>query len=202
MSHPSELWTWENCSDKIRSLPGTNGYPDGDILSILGFELDTKIGEIRDTLSGRPPKVDPRTYRNIAHTIFYVLSSYSTAKDIAPAGKHISSKQFRGTKFTDRNYTGETMSLIRHFEKNPERLVEAARKLGGNQSDFPTGDIAVELYALPRVPITVVMSLADEEFETEAWLYFDETVESYFDSEQTYFLTHLVVSRLIEASSQ
>jgi hypothetical protein len=201
MSHPDELWTWEKCSDKIRSLPSRNGYPVGDVLSILGFELNLNTGEIKDTLSGKPPKLDPRTYRNAAHTIFYLLSAYSEAQDIQPTGKHISSRQFRGTRFTDRSYSGETMSLIRHFEKDPERLVGAARKLGGNEVNFPTGDIAVELYALPRVPITVVMKLADEEFETEAWLYFDETLESFFDSEQTYFLSHLMVSRLIEAST-
>jgi hypothetical protein len=60
------------------------------------------------------------------------------------------------------------------------------------------GDVVVEIYVLPRVPLILVLSLADEEFPAKAWIYFDETIESYFDSEQIYFLTHLTVTRLIE----
>ena len=48
--------------------------------------------------------------------------------------------------------------------------------------------------------MTLVLSLADEEFPAEAWIYFDETIEFYFDSEQTYFLTHLAIKRLIETA--
>jgi hypothetical protein len=45
------------------------------------------------------------------------------------------------------------------------------------------------------------MSLADEEFPAEARIFFDETLENYLDSEQTYFMTHLMVKRLIEIIS-
>ncbi|MCJ7731845.1 DUF3786 domain-containing protein [Candidatus Bathyarchaeota archaeon] len=201
MSHPAELWTWDNCSDKIRSLPGRNGLPEIGVLKILGYELDAGTGAIQDSLSGKPPQMDPRTYRNVSNTLFYILSAYSTANNTPASGKHISSKQFRGTKFTERSYTGEIMSLVRHFESNTDRLIDAAKILGGGAVNFPTGDVAIELHVLPMVPVTVVMKNADEEFSTEAWIYFDESIESYFDAEQTYFLAHLTVSRLIEAAN-
>ena len=198
MSHPAELWTWEKCVDKMRLLPGRNGFPEANRLSFLGYELDTVTGRIIDTLSGKEITRGNRTYRSITHTIFYVLSAYSEADEVAPTGNKVSSRQFRGNQFTRRGYPGEAYNLVKNFDLNPEKLVEAAKVLGGDVVDFPVGDVAVELYLLPRVPMTIVLGLADE-FPAESWIYFDETIESFFDSEQTYFLTHLAVSRLIQA---
>lgn len=200
MSHPSELWTWEQCSEKIKMLPGRNGYRDEPVISFLGFNLDTETGKIVDSLSGDLVEPGSKAYKSTSHTIFYVLSAYSEADDALPTGKPISSKQFRGNHFVCRGYTGETFTIVNNFASDPDRLVKAAEALGGEQVDFPVGDIAVELPVLPRVPITIVMGLADEEFPAEAWIYFDETIESYLDSEQTYFLVHLMVKRLTEVS--
>ena len=199
MSHPAKLWTWEKCADKMRLLPGKNGFPESSVLSFLGFELDTETGSIIDTFTGDEITRGNRTYRSITHTIFYVLSAYSDADEVEPTGNKVSSRQFRGNQFTRRGYSGETYNLVKNFGSNPEKLVDAAKVLGGNVTDFPVGDLAVELSLLPRVQMTIVFSLADEEFPAEARIYFDETIESYFDSEQTYFLTHLVISRIIHA---
>jgi hypothetical protein len=199
MPHPSEIWTWENCSNKIRKLSGKNGFPEGDQLSFLGFELDLKTGQLKDQLSGKTLTTGTRTYQSVTSTAFYLLSAYSEATDTQPTGNHISSKQFRGNKFTQRGYTGETTRLISYFASTPENLIKAAVTLGGKEVDFPTGDVAVEFPVLPRVPVIVVFGLPDEEFPAEAWIYFDETIESYFDSEQTYFLTRLMVRRILDA---
>jgi len=198
MSHPDELWTWENCKDKIKTLPGKNGVSDNPVISFLGFNLDTKTGKILDTFSGEAVESNAKSYRSITHTIFYVLSAYSEAQDKLPTGKPITSKQFRGNHFVCRGYTGETITLVNHFASNPDKLVQAVEVFEGEKTDFQFGDLAVKVDVLPRVPITIVMSLADEEFPAEARIYFDETLENYLDSEQTYFLIHLMVKRLIE----
>jgi hypothetical protein len=198
MSHPSELWTWENCIDKMRLLSGRNGFPESRIISFLGYEFDTLTGRISDTLSNKDISRGDRSYRSISHTIFYVLSAYSDADENVPTGKKVSSRQFRGNQFTRRGYEGEAQNIVKHFGSNPEKLVKSAQVLGGRLVDFPVGDVVVEIYVLPRVPLILVLSLVDEEFPAKAWIYFDETIESYFDSEQIYFLTHLTVTRLIE----
>lgn len=202
MSHPSELWTWEKCKYKIKTLPGRNGFPDKPEINFLGFSLDTETGKIVDTLSAKVVEPGTRSYRSVTHTIFYVLSAYSDAQDTMPTGKTISSKQFRGNHFVCRGYTGETIALARQFASEPEKLVQAVWGLGGEKTDFQFGDLAVKLNVLPRVPITIVMSLADEEFPAEAKIYFDETIENYLDSEQTYFMTHLMVKRIVELSEK
>ena len=200
MSHPSELWTWEKCQSKVKSLRGRNGYPDEPVLKLLGYNLDTDSGIIVDSLSGEPVNPRSNAYQSVTHTLFYVLSAYSEAADTEPTGKPIASKQMRGNHFVCRGYTGETVIIVNYFSSIPEALVNTAEVMGGEQVDFPIGDIAVSIPALPKVPITIALNLADEEFPAEARIYFDETIETYLDSEQTYFLTHLAINRLIETS--
>ncbi|MCW4011432.1 MAG: DUF3786 domain-containing protein [Candidatus Bathyarchaeota archaeon] len=202
MSHPAELWTWENCKEKIKTLSGRNGYPDNAIIPFLGYILDTRTGTITDTFSGEAVESGSKSYHSVTHTICYVLSAYSEAQDKLPTGKPITSKQLRGNHFVCRGYTGETITLVKHFASNPDKLVQAVEVLGGEKTDFQFGDIAVKVNVLPRVPITIVMSLADEEFPAEARIYFDATLENYLDSEQTYFMTHLMVKRLVELSEK
>jgi hypothetical protein len=202
MSHPSELWTWEKSGNKIQSLPGKNGYTDDKNITILGFNIDTETGKITDNFNAENVEPSKESYRSVTHTLFYVLSAYSEAEEKHPTGKPISSKQLRGNHFVCRGYTGETVTLVREFASDPDRLVQAAVGLGGAKTDFTFGDLAVRINVLPHVPITIVMSLADEEFPAEARIYFDETLETYLDSEQTYFLTHLLVRRLVELASK
>jgi hypothetical protein len=198
--HPSELWTWEGCKEKIKSLPGKNGLPNNKIISLLGYELNTETGKIYDTLTNTYTKSNIRSYRSDSHAVFYILSSYSDAGDVKPTGKHITWRQFRGNKFTQRNYSNEGKRLSENFYKNSNDLIKAVTLLGGKEIEFPIGDIAVELFVLPRIPVIIVLSLPDEEFSAEARIYFDETIESYLDSEQTYFLSQLTTSRIIKAS--
>jgi hypothetical protein len=200
MPHPSELWTWDSCFSKIRSLSGRNGFPKSRVLSFLGYEVDIETGKIIDIVSGNELISKDRTYSNTSQTIFYVLSAYSDANEVKPSGKRISSKQFRGNQFTRRGFAGETNKLIHSFKSIPHKLVKSVQVFGGHQVNFPVGEIAVELKLLPMVPMLIVLSLPNEEFPAGAWIYFDETIESYFDSEQVYFLTRLAIKRLIELS--
>lgn len=200
-TNPFELWTWKNCKEAVKSLPGRLGFPAGDKFGFLGFELDLKNGSIKDTLTGGDVDVAQRPGRLAANTIFYVLSAYSESPEKKPTGKLISSKQFRGTQFTKRNTMGERYRIIKSFEE-PTKLETAAKALGGSKIEFPYGDIAVSLKLLPYIPLTIVLTVDDGEFPADARLFYDETVENYLDSEQTYFLTSLTVSRLIQSEGE
>ncbi len=198
-TNPLELWTWRYCKDSVKSLPGRLGFPARDPLELLGYELDLKNGSIRDTLNGKPVDTAQRAGRRATNAIFYVLSAYSESTEKRPTGKLISSRQFRGTRFTKRDTFGERGRIIESF-KEPTRLETAAKFLGGSKVDFPYGDVAISLDLLPFIPLTIVLTVDDGEFPADARLFYDETVENYLDSEQTYFLTSLTVSRLIQSA--
>ena len=200
-TNPLELWTWRNCKEAVKSLQGRLGFPAGDKLEFLGFELDNNNGSIKDSLTGEPVDMAQRAGRRAANTIFYVLSAYSESPEKKPTGKLISSKQFRGTLFTKRDTMGERYRIIKSF-KEPAKLEMASKVLGGSKVDFPYGDVAVNLNLLPFIPLTIVLTVDDGEFPADARLFYDETVENYLDSEQTYFLTSLTVSRLIQSAGE
>jgi hypothetical protein len=198
-TNPLDLWTWRYCKKAVKSLPGRLGYPAGDQLDFLGFELDTTDGSIRDALTGETVDTTHRDGRRATNTIFYVLSAYSKSPEKRPTGKLISSKQFRGTRFTKRDTFGERHRIIENF-KESAKLETASKALGGSKVEFPYGDVVVSLNLLPFIPLTIVLTVDDGEFPADARLFYDETVENYLDSEQTYFLTSLTVSRLIQSA--
>ena len=196
-TYPRELWTWENCKTSIRSLPGRLGFPIGNKLKLLGYELDLDTGLITDNLTGKELDLTQRNGRFTGNAIFYVLSAYSNSFEKKPTGKLISSKQFRGTRFTERDTMGERYRVVRYF-KDTKSLENAVKRLKGSRVEFPYGDIAVCFKTMPYIPLTIVLTLEDQEFPADVRLFYDETVEHYLDSEQTYFLTNLSISRIIQ----
>ncbi len=199
-SYPPDLWVWQNCQGAVKSLSGRLGFPNGDHLRVLGYKLDLTNGSIRDSISGELLDEFKRADRLTTNTLFYVLSAYAESQEKQPTGKLISSKQFRGAQFTGRDTMGERHRVSRYF-KDPSLLEKAVDALDGSRIKFPYGDVALRLNLLPYIPLTIVLDLGDEEFPAEARLFYDETVENYLDSEQTYFLTSITVSRLIQLSS-
>jgi hypothetical protein len=198
-SYPPELWTWENCKAPIKSLPGRLGFPVGKKLKLLGYELDLDTGLINDNLASNELDMTQRNGRFAGNAIFYVLSAYSNSIEKQPTGKLISSKQFRGTKFTERDTMGERYRVARYY-KDTESLENAVKRLNGSRVEFPYGDIAVSFKTLPYIPLTIVLTLENREFPADVRLFYDETIENYLDSEQTYFLTSLSISRIIQIS--
>lgn len=71
-----------------------------------------------------------------------------------------------------------------NFGDRPELLAEACEKLGG----FPVEtsvccDLAMQVYALPRVPVLLVFHAADEEFGPECSVLFEKRAGHFLDME-------------------
>lgn len=158
-------------------------------------------GGIKDTFLDTSVDLGQRAGRRITNTLFYVLSAYSESEEKQPTGDLISSNQFRGTRFTKRETMGEHSRVSETF-KDPARFMMVSQLLGGSRIDFPVGDIAIRFNLLPLIPLVIVLTLEDGEFKADAHIYYDETIENYLDSEQTYFLTSLTVSRLIQLARE
>jgi hypothetical protein len=58
------------------------------------------------------------------------------------------------------------------------------------------------LKALPLIPLTIVLYAGDQEFPGDARIFYDTSIKDVFDAEQTNFITHLTISRLITANKQ
>jgi len=86
--------------------------------------------------------------------------------------------------------------LLAHFGQEPQRLIKAAEKLGGNKADC--GDVAVTINAFRRVPITIVLWRGDAEFAPEGSMLFDSTISDYLSGEDINVLCETVSWRLVK----
>ena len=85
--------------------------------------------------------------------------------------------------------------LLAHFGREPERLIDAAEKLGGHKVDY--GDVAVTVSAFSYVPITLVLWRGDSEFVPDGSILFDNTVSDYLSTEDINVLCETISWKLV-----
>jgi hypothetical protein len=90
--------------------------------------------------------------------------------------------------------------LVRHFGGEPERLVEAAKRLGGQKVDY--GDAAVKIDGFKLVPVTLVLWGGDEEFPPRGNILFDSTIPEYLSTYDITVLCDAIVWRLVRLAKE
>jgi hypothetical protein len=105
-----------------------------------------------------------------------VLWYMTSAKDIPASGRLIRPLDVKGGQ---RFFTGtHVLPLDRieeRFGRDKKAFIERGLKFGSEIA--PYGDAAVRLYPLPRVPVTIILWLQDEEYPARAGLFFDSTID-------------------------
>ena len=86
--------------------------------------------------------------------------------------------------------------LVDCFGKCPEKLLDAARALGGQKASC--GDVAVTINAFRRVPITLVLWKGDEEFPPDGNILFDSTILDYLSAEDVNVLCQTIAWELVK----
>lgn len=81
--------------------------------------------------------------------------------------------------------------LVRCFGGEPDALIAAADRIG--EAVPEPGDVAVKIFALPRVPVVLTLWRGDDEFGPEGNVLFDASVASYLDTEDIAYLAGAVV---------
>lgn len=90
--------------------------------------------------------------------------------------------------------------LVDFFGQEPQRMIEVAQLLGGNQADY--GDAAVTINSLPRVPITLTIWRGDDEFSPSASVMFDANIPDYLPTEDIIILCETIIWKLVRALKQ
>jgi len=189
-----ERWTWENCREDLRRLRGRMGF--GEEVRFLGLRLSLEDGAIYDELRGRPYPRDQLRWERI----YCLLTFYSRAEPVPETSRPVTHKQLKGGEYCpDMTAERSKSLLLQRFGSRGERLVEAAKVLGGSEVKVGYGDYAVRLRSLPLIPLTLVLTLADEEFPASLEILFDESVSHYLNAEQVGMLVGLTAERLKDA---
>lgn len=158
----------------------------------------------------RPYLVDPKEclVQNLANpeeevdynTALVLITHLARAEDVIPAGRMLSPAELPGGRALFAGPHALPMqAIIESFGRQPEALVLRAQELGGQQCDG--ADIAVCLPGLPRVPLYLLLWLADEEFPARAAPGVDANVLHHLELDGLLSLCHLMVQRLTEGSA-
>ncbi len=105
-----------------------------------------------------------------------LLSYLTSAKDIPFSGKLIRPVDVKGgQRFFTGTYELPLQEVAEKYGNSPEEFLRRGTELGAERTQF--GDVSLRLYPLPRVPVSLILWLQDEEFPPRADLLFDSTVD-------------------------
>ena len=188
----ADIWTWKKCQSKLNTLQGRMGFPDSPSLRFLKLSLSLETGEIHDEIRNKPyPEAKPTTY--------CILSGYAEAKPTTETNLPISLSQVPGGTAYNTAFIHRAVQPIEHiFGSNAQRLWTAASFF--NAEKMSHGDCSVRIYALPLVPIVVILHAATTEFSASANMLFDSTISNYLSTEQIAMLGQLTSLRLSQAN--
>ena len=145
-------------------------------------EWDDEGGE-----AGRPPG-----FMVALVAVVYLLE----AKELPPAGEWVTGEMLPAGAFFFRGlHAIPTAEVARRFEDEPGELPAAGGRLGGKVVDV--GDACVELEALPRVPVRVVLWVGDDEFPSRATMLFDRLAGEHLPLDALLSLAEYVASALV-----
>ena len=126
--------------------------------------------------------------------VHYLLN----ARDIPPSGKLVSASELKGGKlfFAAGAHSPDFSSLEEVFSASPQAVERAAEALGGR--GVAHGDAAIEVQALPRLPITFIFWRGDEEFPASISMLFDRTADKQLPLDVILALAQETMRRLLE----
>jgi len=125
-----------------------------------------------------------------------ILHYFTRARGTPLSGKMITYKELQeGINYYPTFFKRAIDPIINNFKDEPQKLLDAARTLGGHKSDF--GDIAVTIDAFPLVPVTIVLWRGDNEFPSEGNILFDSTIPDYLPTEDITILCEVIAWKLV-----
>lgn len=128
-----------------------------------------------------------------------ILHYLTGASGIPLNGRLISFKELPSGSIYVGPFTQRAVSpLVKFFGNNPQKLVEAAVRLGGSTYDL--GDVAVTVPFFPLAPLTYVLWLGDEEFPPSGGVLFDSTASTHLATEDYAVMAGMGVFELKKAA--
>jgi len=185
------IWNWERSREKILTLRGRLGFPDSSVLKFLRLSLSLEDGHIYDELRDK-------TVPEIEASVYCILSGYADSNPAPETHQLISFAQLpAGRAYYNAFKRRAVQQIERVFGSNPKTFYNAAELLDALKLDY--GDYSVKIYALPLVPVYVVLWGTSSEFPSSANTLFDSSVSNYLSTEMTAMLGELTSTRLRHA---
>jgi hypothetical protein len=146
----------------------------GYVMPVLGqpIVLDVKA----QTMTGSSPEAEflltKTAYFSQLSILFYLLR----AQKIPPTGRLLKPSELKSSQiYTKGSHLLPLEPVAGRFAADAEGFLVQGARFGGASREF--GDAAVELLPFPRVPVVLILWLADDEFQARSYMLFDEVCE-------------------------
>ena len=172
-----EEQAWQGLADLSRTVVCRNakaGYDETSGSYILPvFKTEIYVSPADRTIRGSSV---------VAYTLLNELSQFSRlaslnylsgAEDIPLSGSLIHPRELSGGElfFTRGEHVLPLDRMVARYGRDLDDFVRSGIALGGRQLDY--GDVSIELFPFPRVPVVLIMWQEDNEFPARADLLFD-----------------------------
>ena len=173
-----DLWNTLSGLDVIdvehRSLSDYNPETQSYRLRILNRDYDISPANRSVKLSESFPDQSTDFYLQLA-AVNYLIG----AKDLPLTGKWTAETQFpSGPLFFRGPHKMPTHKLEKAFGRNQDGFASLSLSFGGKKVDG--GDCAFEFFFFPRLPVRLILWLADEEFSARMIFLFDRSANQHF----------------------
>jgi len=166
---------------------------DGAVFSVPFLGTTYKLTYPDGELAADSPELDLSGRILIIHYL-------AKAAGPLPGGRLMSFQELPGGFLYAGPFAGRAVQpLVRAFGEAGGALLAAGEALGGRP--VPMGDAAVELPALPLVPLTLLVREGDEEFPASGNILFDGSVSHHLSTEDCVVLAETAVRRLVAAKT-
>jgi len=129
-----------------------------------------------------------------------ILAYLINAQDLPFGNKLVRPDTLPGGQFFFRGLHGlPTEKLVKAFGQCPEQLYRVTEQFDAERCEF--GDASIELYILPRLPLTIVIWRQCEEFGARASILFDQTAAAQLPLDALWAAVNLTVEALVQAAT-
>ncbi len=126
---------------------------------------------------------------------FLIVHYLIGAKDVPLADEMISFRELYGGDVYYLAFKNRAIEVIRKsFGSRPEELVQKGIEMGGEEASL--GDYSVRIPVFPKLPLTIVIWLGDEEVPTSANILFDKTAGEHLHTEDIAAIGEYLAKRL------
>jgi len=177
---------------KCQYLSGSERY----VIALLNTEYVVSLSDkhIFSVEAGSPP--GPAGFIEQLCVLAYLIN----AQDLPLANKLVKAEALPSGQFFFRGHSLPTKKLEKAFGECPERLYQATEQFNAIRCEF--GDASIQLYVLPRIPLTMVVWRECEEFPARASILFDQTASAHMPLDALHAVVNLAVDVVIRAAEQ
>jgi len=167
------------------------------IITLLNtkYAVDISDRNIFSVQPGSPQK--PAKFLEQLCLLAYLIN----AQDLPPTNKLVSAHALPSGQFFFRGFHSiPTEKLEKIFGQHPRQLLKSSKLFDAKECEF--GDASIQLYVLPRIPLTIVIWGQCEEFDARASILFDQTASSELPLDALLTAVNLTVEALTKAATE